>query len=310
MKNEERKMKNKEGNSFLSFLYYLFFCICVFSTMSCTRVFGEKPVQETVVETSYAAEPAMILQPGRNPLWFKLTDEGPVLIETIEDVVNTVALAPWPLALHVRFSQEKDNEIVSVINRYGFMKLAVSDTFMGIDAYTFSGGEYWRQYTVGGFIFYDDKPAALLYLDDRFLDTDAPVPNPRTWTFSMDYYYPYSIDIPVLDSFPIEEGWGADVLRHGSDGFWYYRVYRRSGSQPGIRLLRTDSLTKPGNDVTAEVFHSSAPLATEIINPSLPRLPNGFHYTWMGRVGDSLFASWEEQVEFNIGAAGFVVIKR
>jgi len=39
-------------------------------------------------------------------------------------------------------------------------------------------------------------------------------------------------------------------------------------------------------------------------------LPEGFIYTGAGRVGDSLFASWEEQEHYNVGAAGFMVIKR
>jgi hypothetical protein len=42
---------------------------------------------------------------------------------------------------------------------------------------------------------------------------------------------------------------------------------------------------------------------------SLPSLPDGFLYTWVGIAGDSLFACWEEQEEYNTSAAGFMVIK-
>lgn len=43
---------------------------------------------------------------------------------------------------------------------------------------------------------------------------------------------------------------------------------------------------------------------------SLPALPQGFVYTGVGPVGDSaLVASWEEQQDLGIGAAGFMLIK-
>jgi hypothetical protein len=42
---------------------------------------------------------------------------------------------------------------------------------------------------------------------------------------------------------------------------------------------------------------------------SLPPLPHGFVYTWIGMTGDTIIASWEEQEGYSIGAAGFMVIK-
>jgi hypothetical protein len=42
---------------------------------------------------------------------------------------------------------------------------------------------------------------------------------------------------------------------------------------------------------------------------SLPPLPDGFVYTGIGMAGDTIFAAWEEQQEWNIGASGFMVIK-
>jgi hypothetical protein len=41
---------------------------------------------------------------------------------------------------------------------------------------------------------------------------------------------------------------------------------------------------------------------------SLPVLPEGFVYTGIALLGDNLFASWEEQQEAGIGAAGFMVL--
>jgi hypothetical protein len=43
---------------------------------------------------------------------------------------------------------------------------------------------------------------------------------------------------------------------------------------------------------------------------SLPSLPEGFVYTGAGMDGDTLFASWEEQRDYNIGAAGFMAVRQ
>ena len=283
--------------------------------LSCSRNIEETPVPEPTpapvpaVSVWYGAVPLAILQTGEYPLWFQLTEDGPVHIESIEDAINTAAFIPWPLALHVRFFLEREEELFLTINRDGFMKFApYSDNVTGIAMYRFSGGELWRQYTVGGFVFYDDKPAALLYLDDRFLDTSAPLPRPSTWSFNMESNRPFPLDIPALLPYSPEDGWSVDTLR-SAGGFTYYRAVRKSGSRPAIRMFRTADLNLAGEEISIDVFYNSAPHAAEITQP-LPPLPEGFVYTGIGRAGDSLFASWEEQDNFYIGAAGFMVIKR
>jgi hypothetical protein len=291
------------------FLITAFFLCFV---LSCKRVLEETPAPEPapVSAVRHGALPLAILQTGEYPLWFQLTENGPVHIESIEDAINTAAFIPWPLALHVRFFLEKEEELFLTINRDGFMKLApYSENVTGIAIYRFSGGEFWRQYTAGGFVFYDDKPAAILYLDDRFLDTTAPLPLPGTWSFNMESNRPFPLDIPALQFFPPGEGWSVDTLRY-ADGFIYYRAVRKRGSQPAIRMFRTTDLSLAGDEIPLDVFYSSAPRAAEITDPLLPPLPEGYVYTGIGRTGDSLFASWEEQDNFYIGAAGFMVIKR
>ena len=286
----------------------LLFCF----VLSCVRNSEEKPASAPapVSVVRPAARPLAILQTGKQPLWFQLTEDGPVHIESIEDAMETSAFIPWPLALHVRFFLERGEEILMVVNRDGFMKLApYYDNVTGIAVYRFTGGEFWRQYTVGGFVFYDDKPAAILYLDDRFLDSAYPLPKPRAWTFNMDSNTPFPLDIPALQPFPVEEGWSVDTLRPGGDGLFYYRAAKKSGPGQAIRTFRTADLAQTGEEISVNVFYNSASHATEISNPSLPPLPEGFFYTGVGQVGDSLFASWEEQEDFSIGAAGFMVMK-
>jgi len=279
--------------------------------VSCTRSSGEKSVPIPASSVRLGAQPLAILQTGEQPLWFQLTEEGPLLLETIEDAIDTTALIPWPLALHIRSVYKNAGEIVMAVNRDGFMKLAPNEGAVpGLAMYRFSGGEFWRQYTIGGFALFDEKPLVVLYLDDRFLDTASPLPLPRAWSFNMDSDWPFPIDIPAFQRFPTGDGWDIDVLRSGEDSLIYYRAARRRGSQPEIRMLRTNDLSAAGEDISLDVFYSSAPKETELSNPLLPPLPEGFFYTGIGEAGDSLFASWEEQKDFNIGAAGFVVIKK
>jgi len=327
-----------------------------------------------------------ILQPGEYPLWFQLTDEGPVLLESIEYARFSAPFIPWPLAPHFRFALAKEDEILMAINRGGFLKLATwRGEAAGLGMYYFSGGAFWRQYTVGAFFFYDDKPAALLYLDDRFLDAGSPLPHPRTWTFRMESSVPHPLIIPALELFPADDGWDADSLHLGADGYWYYRVSKRTGQNPSVLMLRTADLAQHGEEISPGVFQNSAlgePLSAappplmnllsaafastgsdsalvisaDFSQPryfsensgagtallvyyradgektfalailptgsgfyitagsgpepfSLPPLPGGYVYTWIGMIEDSLFASWEEQEEYNIGAAGFMVFK-
>jgi len=255
-----------------------------------------------------------ILQPGNHPLWFKLTEEGPVHIETVEDITETYALVPWPHAVHICFLEEHNDGIVMVVNRYGFLSLSPNDgRERGIALYRFSGGDFWQQYSVGGFVLYQGNPAAVLYLDDRFITSDAELPQPRTWSFNMNSNAVFPLNIPALQQFPENELWNIDILRPANDGLIYYRIARRTGPEPRIRMFRTSDLsnTFPNGteEISIETFYNSTPREREFSHPSLPPLPEGFVYTGIARTGNSLFAAWEEQEDFSIGAAGFLVIK-
>jgi hypothetical protein len=240
---------------------------------------------------------------------------------------------------------------------------------------------------VGAFAFFDEEqqqPAALLYRDDRFLDSDAPLPFPRMWTFKWHAASPLPFVLPPIDAYDPQDGWDIDVLRRGGDGLWYFRAIKKTGDQPEIRLLRSD-LVREDEIVSLGAFQNAAmpeplsaapgPLQTlaalfakdgnglaEVVSPefqttrfftidreysavlgfysagrpentflvaatpqgkalyaktgadvtrqfSLPPLPKGFCYTGIGMCGDTIFASWEEQDEYSIGAAGFMVIR-
>jgi len=251
-----------------------------------------------------------ILQPGEQPLWFYFSQEGPVYIETIEDITFTFAFVPWPYIKHAGFFHETENYIIMVINRDGFLRIAPNnDSESELAIYRFSGGEYWHRYSTGGFVYYDNEPTALLYNDERFLTSDTPLPVLRTWSFNMNSNEPFTTNIPALQFYPPQDGWDIDTLRFADDGYYYYRAARRSGVSPVVRMFRTQDLTKAGDEISIETFYNSFPRYEEISNPVLPILPQGFVYTNIGRVGDAIIASWEEQEDFSIAAAGFVVLK-
>lgn len=355
--------------------------LCLF--LSCAR----SGTESDAAPVRSGLRPVAVLRAGEYPLWFQLTDTGPTLLDSIEDARFSAALIPWPLALHIRFILARRDELVMAVNRDGFLSLAPwaeNGDEGGIGLYHVSGGEFWRRYTVGALLTFEEKPAALLYRDDRFLDSGASLPQPRAWTFGPESPVPLGLDIPALSPFPPEEGWDADTLRLGPDGFWYYRVLKQDESQPDIRQLRTIDLGEPGETVSIGTFQNSAlpePLSAApvplrelfvavaegasalVISPdfpqprsfagsgqtpgllayyragaddgtqvlaatvfpdgrgmylsvagepqafSLPPLPEGFVYTGIGFAAGALFAAWEEQEEFNIGAAGFMVIQ-
>jgi len=363
---------------------------CLLLSCNRSRAVDEPAVSVTPPPAALTADPtvapSVILQAGEFPLWFQFTAEGPVLIETIEDACFSAALVPWPLAPHVRFMLARGKDLLMAVNRDGLISLSPQEGGQ-IGLYRFSGGEFWRQYTAGAFILLNENPAALLYRDDRFFDSDAPLPSPRLWTFDMYAADLKPLALPSLDAFAPEDGWDIDVLRRGGDGFWYFRAVKKTGAD--IRMFRSD-LAQEGEQVSgkqvslgafqnaalpeplsaapealremlAAVFAESRSGLAAVVSPefpttrsfaidrekpaisgfysdspentfllattpqgnalyaktssvnirrfSLPPLPEGFCYTGIGVCGDTIFASWEEQDEYSIGAAGFMVIR-
>jgi hypothetical protein len=368
---------------------------------SCTRG------KDTVGVKQSSVRPLAVLQAGKYPLWFQLADDGPVLIETIEDACFSSAFIPWPLARHIRFILARDDEIMLAVNRDGFICLSPwqggNTGNDGIGLYHISGGEYWQRYTTGAFFLSGEnrEPIELLYRDDRFVDSDQPVPSARLWTFDSQTASPYTLGMPLLDAFSPEEGWNIDTLRRGTDAYWYFRASRKTEARPEIRMFRAVDFTMPGEQVSLGAFQNSAmpePVsaapdvlgemlgimfsetgysAAAVVSPefqsarifatdpesgaiaaffsgafflavsggeprisdatlapahsaedtasseafyiktgdqsirrfSLPSLPEGFVYTGIVMIAGTVFASWEEQEGYSIGAAGFMVLK-
>lgn len=261
------------------------------------------------------AYPQAILLPGEYPLWFQLTESGPALIQSIEDAVYSRGLVPWPYAAHISFTAESDDGIVMAVNTDGFLKLVRDSSYeAGLALYRFPGGEYFKEFTIGGLIFYKGDPAALVYKDNRFLASGSSYQAPlySTWSFNMNSNNPFPSDIPFLRQFPADEGWAVDTLRQGGDGFYYIRAEKRSGTgQDTRRVIRASDITQDAfsETISAEVFFSSFPGGTDFSHPRLPSLPENFFYTAINSFSEILFAAWEEQIDYSVGAAGFMLIK-
>ena len=223
----------------------------IFLLFACTR------------DNNAAADPAAqvpvpiaILQAGEYPLWFQFSASGPVLLETIEDALFSAALVPWPLASHVSFSLAWGDDFVMAVNGGGFIRFSPLEG-TGIGLYRTSGGESWNAYTVGAFIMFEENPVALLYRDDRFFDSAAPLPSPRLWTLDRFSPLPQAFAMPALDTFAPEDGWDIDVLRQGQDG-WFFRAVRKIPSQPQILMLRSGDLVSEGEPVSLGAFQNAA----------------------------------------------------
>jgi hypothetical protein len=348
---------------------------------------GTETIDPAPVPTVPSARPWAIVQAGEYPLWFQFGNAGPVPIETIEDACFSAAFVPWPHAPHVRFMLAQGDDLLMAVNQEGLIRFAPQGAGrMGL--YRYSGGDFWRQYTVGAFVLIDTLPAALLYRDDRFLDSDAPLPSPRLWTFDLSSTALKTLTLPALDIFAPEDDWDIDALRRGGDDQWYFRASRKNATRPELRMFRSGDLIEEGTQVSLGTFQNTAlpqPLSAApeslremlntafaesgsgvaaIVSPefqmirsfaadkekeiifgfysgntdsqpggaflvaiqasgngwyiksapsvsrfSLPALPEGFYYTGICMVGDNIIASWEEQDEYSIGAAGFMVIR-
>jgi len=352
--------------------------ICGILLISCART--EKGDVEQPAAPQ-GMQPMAVLKAGEYPLWFQLGPQGPELLNSIDEACYSRALIPWPLAPHIRFMLARSDAVFMAVNTDGFLAFSPWEAGEGSTAlYRFSGGDFWQPYTVGAFVFYDDTPAALLYRDDRFLDTGAPLPSPRTWTFSMETAVPFAFNIPSLEFFPASEGWDIDALRFCADGFWYYRAVKKDKGGNEIRFLRGRSLGMQGETIGSGSFHNSAlpeapaaappalqtllaamdtPGTVMAVSPdfasqryfantanssvtvlafyrngdpsaalavdlsgrglfavgqatvpiALPALPENFVYTGIALCGQTIVAVWEEQEEYNTGAAGFMVLR-
>jgi hypothetical protein len=183
--------------------------------------------------------------------------------------------------------------------------------------YRFDATAYWESYTVGNLFLYDDTPALFFYRDDNFAEPAAAPPDPPVLGLASPRSGGQAalvpLAVPVLAE--LAEGWEADILRQGPDSLWYYRELRRVNGGREFRYFRSPALSLPGEKIGVGAYRSAwAPGGSSAETPGgpageLPPLPENFVYTHVNRLGDFVFAAWEEQEDYSIGAAGFMVVR-
>jgi hypothetical protein len=189
--------------------------------------------------------------------------------------------------------------------------------------YRFAAGtDYWDSYTVGNLFIYEDRAALFFYRDDTFTEPAAAPPRPPVLGLQTPpsgnpsappaYFTPLAV--PALADIPFADGWEADILRRGTDSLWYYRgILRKNGGRES-RYFRGADLSRSGEEIGVGTYRSAqspgGAAAESGGTAALPPLPENFVYSHVTQLGDFLFAAWEEQEDYNIGAAGFMVIRR
>jgi hypothetical protein len=197
-----------------------------------------------------------VLEAGENPLWFELAEAGPRQI-AFPDEAGLSPFAPWPLARHIRFILPLGEELILGVNREGFLRFAPWD--MGRTVLYRSGdAARWGPYTLAALFPFEGRAAALLYRDDFFIDSPAPLPWPRTFSLDPDSPEPRPLEIPAFGDFPSAEGWDLEALRFTPGGQWYYRAVRKTEAQPEIVYYRTGDLDFQGEAVSITAFQNSA----------------------------------------------------
>jgi hypothetical protein len=222
-----------------------------------------------------------VLQAGEYPLWFECTEAGPRQI-SFPDESGLSPFIPWPLARHIRFILPRGEELVMGVNRDGFLRFApwedtgaapansrgaernnaekggASARGRGVALYRSADPAYWGQYTLAAVFPFAGKAAALLYRDDFFTETVAPLPAPRFFALDPGSPEPRALEIPAFGDFPATEGWDLDALRAGPGGYWYYRGIRKNAGQPEIVYYRTRDFDRKGEAVSVSGFQNAA----------------------------------------------------
>jgi hypothetical protein len=277
-------------------LLVILFCSCT----ARRETAGRKPA-------GYSVPAALaVLEAGKNPLWFELTESGPRQI-SFPDEAGLSPFVPWPLARHIRFTLALGNEVILAVNRDGFLRFSpwaapepAAEKSGGIALYHIPDAGQWGPYTLAALFPFEGRAAVLLYRDDFFADSSAPLPAPRSFSLDPDSPKPRPLEIPAFGDFSAAAGWDMDALHAGPGGNWYYRGIRKNTEQPERAYYRTQDLAFKGEAVSLSAFQNSAlpeplsaapPLLRSVLEAALaqssggaatvvfPGLPGPRHFT-------------------------------
>ncbi|GHV76307.1 hypothetical protein AGMMS49942_11280 [Spirochaetia bacterium] len=217
--------------------------LLVLTLLSCSK----PPVQVPgTPPAEYGLPPLALLQTGENPLWFELGENGPALIPSPEEA-SLCPFVPWPLGRRSAGILSRQGHLILGINREGFLVFMpwTGTVSPGIALYRIDNRDYWQHYSVESLFFFNDTPAAMIYRNDYFIDTDLPPPSPRVWGLQPAAGMG-ELEIPAFAELPPEEGWDLEDLKEGPDERWYYRAVKKGGAGRETKYFRTASLAHAG----------------------------------------------------------------
>ena len=392
----------KRSQSYVTAICLMIF-LAAFLNTACSEKKAKRPVEEAA-ESSWQPDPGIawpalaLLKTGANPLWFELGEGGPALIDS-PSAASLNPYLPWPHAGFIVGMQFWNGFLVMAVNRDGFIVLGRGKDPEDAALYRVSGRSLWMNYTAESFFLWENKPAVLLYRNDFFSESAAPVLRPQVYTIDLHSPVPLGSSIPGLEIFPASDApeWESELLRRGSDGFWYYRMKEKGKVNAYTAYFRSNDLKSAGDKISIGEWRSSSRpenpehipeyfsavlvklsefglssvSAVKTVSPDfeeerifalsaaaagvspngnespallygfcessgatanvfviapdgrglysagnkpgvfslhLPFLPEGFVYTGIAALGEVLVASWEEQQEAGIGAAGFMAM--
>jgi hypothetical protein len=217
-------------------------------------------------------QPLMYLKPGAAPLWFELSPEGPLPINSPEEA-SLRPFEPWPLARMIMGMAARDDWLVAAVNRDGFLAgvpwVDPRDGVPGIALYR-AADPGWEAYTAASPVVIGEIPAVILYRDAFFTDPPPEAPDPRVFGFVRGEPRPIEVKVPAFSGLPPREGWDVETLLPGRDGLWYYRAVRHGGPRPERRYFRSPGPAFPGEASSAGEFRAAVrPFETAEAPPAL-----------------------------------------
>ena len=243
-------------------LPFLFLLVFLPLLTTCTERIGDENSAGAERDYNAPAWPAVaLLRTGRNPIWFEFSPGGPVHIESAS-AAELSPYIPWPHARFVTGMLLWDGFLVMAVNGDGFLVLEpVNNTDVTLFRAAHS---LWQPYTAESFFLWDDKPTVLLYRNNFFSGPAVPPVIPQVYILDKTSAFPLGVSVPAFESLGENGFWEAELARRGPDGFWYYRMKEKSGSQNETAYFRTTSLLEAGEEISVGEWRNSD-------NPEWPR---------------------------------------
>ncbi|MDR3356408.1 MAG: hypothetical protein LBO04_04390 [Spirochaetaceae bacterium] len=257
------------------------------------------------------ARPELLVKAGAAPLWLEFDGEGLRPLSSPEDAALK-PLIPWPLAEHAAGIVSWEGGLAIAVNRWGFW--LVKDAAGGLfELYFLADKETTPRYTMRRAFTFQGRPAFLLYRDDFFVEHGIPPPAARVLAVKSDVSGLEAVEIPAFSAFPGAEGWDIEDFFTPDGVLWYFKALHKGGGSGKVSYVRAETLSAGGEEIPFDAYiraaMASAPARQdEAAFPGLPPLPAGFVYTAYSQTGGACIAAWEEREDWNIGAAGLLVI--